>query len=98
MSDCRCNSNKSYTFPFENRKNIAAIALSPDANVLVTVDEGAISYFDFKDVLHHLRWQTVALFSSTFGEAWFFTTLTSINRSKTSSSLRMESAYNQAHA
>ncbi|KAF7794916.1 hypothetical protein EIP86_006059 [Pleurotus ostreatoroseus] len=32
-------SNKSWTFPFENRKNIAAIALSPDANVLISVDE-----------------------------------------------------------
>ncbi|GJE96823.1 WD40 and Utp12 domain-containing protein [Phanerochaete sordida] len=31
--------NKSWTFPFENRKNIAAIALSPDSNVLVSVDE-----------------------------------------------------------
>ncbi|KAI0806171.1 WD40 repeat-like protein [Irpex lacteus] len=31
--------NKSYTFPFENRKNIAVIALSPDSNVLVSVDE-----------------------------------------------------------
>ncbi|KAJ3495823.1 hypothetical protein NMY22_g19888 [Coprinellus aureogranulatus] len=31
--------NKSFTFPFENRKNIAAIALSPDGNVLVSVDE-----------------------------------------------------------
>ncbi|TCD71931.1 hypothetical protein EIP91_000063 [Steccherinum ochraceum] len=31
--------NKSYTFPFENRKNIAAIALSPDSNVLISVDE-----------------------------------------------------------
>ncbi|KAJ3535234.1 hypothetical protein NM688_g7006 [Phlebia brevispora] len=31
--------NKSWTFPFENRKNIAAIALSPDANVLISVDE-----------------------------------------------------------
>ncbi|KAL4246695.1 WD repeat PWP2 family protein, partial [Abortiporus biennis] len=31
--------NKSYTYPFENRKNIAAIALSPDSNVLISVDE-----------------------------------------------------------
>ncbi|KAI0072933.1 WD40 repeat-like protein [Panus rudis PR-1116 ss-1] len=31
--------NKSYTFPFENRKNISAIALSPDSNVLISVDE-----------------------------------------------------------
>ena len=35
-------SNKSFTFPFENRKNIAAIALSPDGNVLISVDEGGI--------------------------------------------------------
>jgi periodic tryptophan protein 2 len=34
-------SNKSFTFPFENRKNIECIALSPDANVLVSVDEGS---------------------------------------------------------
>ncbi|THH00961.1 hypothetical protein EW026_g1650 [Hermanssonia centrifuga] len=31
--------NKSYTIPFENRKNIAAIALSPNSNVLISVDE-----------------------------------------------------------
>ncbi|TFK22112.1 WD40 repeat-like protein [Coprinopsis marcescibilis] len=31
--------NKSFTFPFENRKNISAIALSPDGNVLVSVDD-----------------------------------------------------------
>jgi hypothetical protein len=39
------NSNKSYTFPFENRKNIAVITLSPDANILLTVDEGASPLF-----------------------------------------------------
>ena len=33
-------SNKSSTFAFENRKNISAIALSPDSNVLISVDEG----------------------------------------------------------
>ena len=37
-------SNKSHTFPFENRKNLAVIALSPDANVLISVDEGAPFY------------------------------------------------------
>lgn len=31
--------NKSFTFAFENRKNISALALSPDGNVLVSVDE-----------------------------------------------------------
>ena len=35
-----CCSNKSRTIPFENRKNIAVVALSPDSNVLITVDEG----------------------------------------------------------
>ena len=35
-------SNKSFRFPFENRKNIAAIALSPDGNVHISVDEGGI--------------------------------------------------------
>lgn len=36
-------SNKSRTLAFENRKNIARIALSPDATVLISVDEGAHS-------------------------------------------------------
>lgn len=38
-------SNKSYTFPFENRKNIAVVALSPDGNVLISVDEGEPATF-----------------------------------------------------
>lgn len=37
--------NKSHTLPFENRKNIAVIALSPDSNVLISVDEGEIHWF-----------------------------------------------------
>ncbi|KAG9220133.1 hypothetical protein CCMSSC00406_0007172 [Pleurotus cornucopiae] len=48
--------NKSFTFPFENRKNIAAIALSPDANVLLSVDEdGRALLVNFRRgvVLHH---------------------------------------------
>ncbi|KII87643.1 hypothetical protein PLICRDRAFT_162405 [Plicaturopsis crispa FD-325 SS-3] len=50
--------NKSFTFPFENRKNITAIALSPDANVLVTVDEdGRALLVNFRRgvVLHHFN-------------------------------------------
>lgn len=35
------DSNKSFTFAFQNRKNIAAIALSPQGNILISVDEGA---------------------------------------------------------
>jgi WD40 repeat protein len=35
-------SNKSRTLPFENRKNIACIALSPDGNLLLSIDEGQL--------------------------------------------------------
>lgn len=34
------NSNKSRTLSFENRKNIARVALSPDSNTLISIDEG----------------------------------------------------------
>jgi hypothetical protein len=37
------HSNKSFTFPFQNRKNIATIALSPNGNILISVDEGAVN-------------------------------------------------------
>lgn len=37
-------SNKSHTLPFETRENIAAIALSPDAHVLLVVDEGEFMF------------------------------------------------------
>jgi hypothetical protein len=57
------DSNKSYTFPFENRKNIAGIALSPDANVLVTVDEGVFNSYRICGLLVYLRLQTVGLSS-----------------------------------
>ncbi|EEB05556.1 U3 snoRNP-associated protein Utp1 [Schizosaccharomyces japonicus yFS275] len=52
--------NKSFTFPFENRKNITQIALSPQATLMMTVDEdgrailsnfvrrNALYYFNFK--------------------------------------------------
>ncbi|KAG1823502.1 WD repeat protein [Suillus subaureus] len=52
--------NKSRTLPVENRKNIAAIALSPDGNVLVSVDEdGRALLVNFKRgvVLHHFNFQ-----------------------------------------
>ena len=38
------DSNKSFTFAFENRKNISSIALSRDGNILVSVDEGQSSF------------------------------------------------------
>ncbi|KAI8813494.1 WD40-repeat-containing domain protein [Cladochytrium replicatum] len=31
--------NKAYTFPFENRRNISQLALSPDGSLLISVDE-----------------------------------------------------------
>jgi hypothetical protein len=36
-------SNKSRTLNFENRKNIARLALSPDSTVLISVDEGTLA-------------------------------------------------------
>lgn len=39
------HSNKSFTFAFQNRKNITAIALSPHGNILISVDEGASEAF-----------------------------------------------------
>ncbi|KAF5381370.1 hypothetical protein D9615_008306 [Tricholomella constricta] len=52
--------NKSFTLAFENRKNIAAIALSPDSNVLVSVDQdGRALLVNFKRgvVLHHFNFK-----------------------------------------
>ncbi|KAF7316426.1 Small nucleolar ribonucleoprotein complex subunit [Mycena indigotica] len=52
--------NKSFTLPFENRKNIAAIALSPDANVLISVDDdGRALLVNFRrgTVLHHFNFK-----------------------------------------
>ncbi|TDL25193.1 WD repeat protein [Rickenella mellea] len=50
--------NTSRTLPFENRKNIAAIALSPDGNVLISVDEdGRAVLVNFRRgvELHHFN-------------------------------------------
>ncbi|CAA7264355.1 unnamed protein product [Cyclocybe aegerita] len=52
--------NKSFTFAFENRKNIACIALSPDGNVLISVDEdGRALLVNARRgvVLHHFNFQ-----------------------------------------
>ncbi|KAM0787544.1 hypothetical protein ACM66B_003615 [Microbotryomycetes sp. NB124-2] len=52
--------NKSRTLAFENRKNIACIALSPDASTLVSVDEdGRALFVNFKRsvVLHHFNFK-----------------------------------------
>ncbi|CEQ40342.1 SPOSA6832_01966, partial [Sporobolomyces salmonicolor] len=52
--------NKSRTLAFENRKNIARVALSPDASVLISVDEdGRAVLVNFKrsTVLHHFNFK-----------------------------------------
>ncbi|KAJ3732921.1 WD40-repeat-containing domain protein [Lentinula guzmanii] len=52
--------NKSLTFAFENRKNIARIALSPDGNNLISVDEdGRALLVNYKRgvVLHHITFK-----------------------------------------
>ncbi|KAJ3774669.1 WD40 repeat-like protein [Lentinula raphanica] len=52
--------NKSHTFAFENRKNISRIALSPDGNVLLSVDEdGRALLVNYKRgvVLHHFNFK-----------------------------------------
>nr|ASF90255.1 hypothetical protein SPAR04681 [Bartheletia paradoxa] len=52
--------NKSYTFPFENRKNIARIALSPNSTILISVDDdGRALLVNYKraTVLHHFNFK-----------------------------------------
>ncbi|KAI0302427.1 WD repeat protein [Multifurca ochricompacta] len=52
--------NKSFTFAFQNRKNIAAIALSPDGNILISVDQdGRALLVSFRRgvVLHHFNFK-----------------------------------------
>lgn len=49
FSPLSIRSNKSRTLPFENRKNIAVIALSPDARLLLSVDD------DGRAILVHFR-------------------------------------------
>jgi periodic tryptophan protein 2 len=56
--------SKSVTLPTENRKNIACIALSPDASVLITVDEeGHALLINFKRgvVLNHFNFKKAVL-------------------------------------
>lgn len=56
-------SNKSRTLPFENRKNIAVIALSPDAGLLLSVDDDGralLVHFRRGVVLHHIHFKKPA--------------------------------------
>ncbi|KAJ9123696.1 hypothetical protein QFC24_003470 [Naganishia onofrii] len=56
--------NKSRTLPFENRKNILSIALSPDGKVLLSIDEdGRALFVHFKKgtVLHYINFKAKVL-------------------------------------
>ncbi|KAI8067729.1 WD40 repeat-like protein [Gongronella butleri] len=53
--------NKSYTLPFEMRRDIARIALSPKATLLITVDEAGYAYlvnFNRQTVLHRINFKS----------------------------------------
>ena len=95
-------SNKSRTLPFENRKNITAIALSPDSNVLITVDEGQARGIDLVSLKPSTNlFQMVASCSLTSREVWCYTTSTFTTPSGRYSSLQMEGEqepHSPAHA
>ena len=42
LSHACSDSNKSFTFPFENRKNIHRFAVSPNGLLMITVDKGQL--------------------------------------------------------
>ncbi|CAG8605898.1 11049_t:CDS:2 [Acaulospora morrowiae] len=53
--------NKSFTFPFENKKNISRIALSPNASLLLSIDEeGRVLLVNFQRrvVLHEFNFKS----------------------------------------
>lgn len=64
VSGCR---NKSLTLPFENLKNIAKLALSPDQAILLSIDEEGrallinfkkrtlLGYFRFKETVKDIQ-------------------------------------------
>ncbi|ORY78966.1 periodic tryptophan protein-like protein 2 [Protomyces lactucae-debilis] len=52
--------NTTFTFPFETRKNIARLALSPQATLLIAIDEdghAVLVNFIRKTVLHHFNFK-----------------------------------------
>ncbi|KAG0637239.1 WD40-repeat-containing domain protein [Tuber brumale] len=54
-------SNKSFTFSFEHRKNIARIALSPQGTLLLSIDEDGraiLTNFSRRTVLHHFNFRS----------------------------------------
>ncbi|KAF9968757.1 hypothetical protein BGZ70_008388 [Mortierella alpina] len=53
--------NKSVTFPYENRKNIDRIALSPNSTLLISVDEDGralLVNYNRQIVLHHFNFKS----------------------------------------
>lgn len=53
-------SNKSYTLPFAHRRNISRSALTPNGNVLITVDEDGhaiLTNFPRRLALHHFSFK-----------------------------------------
>jgi len=53
-------SNKSYTLPFSHRRNISRLALNPQGNLLLTVDEDGraiLTNFPRRLALHHLSFK-----------------------------------------
>ncbi|KAF5314620.1 hypothetical protein D9611_007160 [Ephemerocybe angulata] len=78
--------NKSFTFGFENRKNISAIALSPDGNVLISVDEDGrallvnarrgvvLHHFNFKQAVRDIKFSPngkyIALTHGSHVQVW----------------------------
>ena len=89
-------SNKSRTLAFENRKNVARVALSPDATVLISIDEGMLVPWYHaigSPKLTCCARQMAARCSSTSSARLSCTTSTSRSPSGTSSSRQMESNY-----
>lgn len=86
-------SNKSLTLPFQNRKNIAAIALDPNGNILISVDQGAVNHLaNFSSHRPHLcavMIQMGGLSSSTSVGVLFSTISISKNQSTPSNSRTM---------
>lgn len=52
--------NKSFTFTYEHRKNVSCIALNPQANLLISVDEdgrAVLANFIRRTVVHHFNFK-----------------------------------------
>ena len=83
-------SNKSFTFPFEHRRNIARIALSPQGTLLLTVDEGWNACAFGSSGKLNVCYQMAAQFSPTFSDGRYSTISTLRRRSRIYNSPPME--------